>query len=495
MTTDETDPMISAKTKADETLENDAIGLSEVLFQSVSSTSPALSAAASISIGAAYAGGALPLSVLLAICGCLLVAVCVAQMARRFPSAGGFYTYTARAFHPAVGALVAWAYLLVWISYPPLLYLAFGHFLGTTIHAETGLPFEPTWVICSIICAAAVFAAGYVGVKFSTRSGVVLGIVEILIFAVLAVWLIIKAGDANTLSVFSTQHANVDGFVGTAGVVGGLVYAVFGFVGFENAAPLAEETRDPRRNVVRAMIWSIVIIGIFYVLTTYASAVYFGADGYDGFMGANGGDPWSGMAEDAWGIGWILVLFAVLNSCIASAIGGQNGGTRHVYAMARIRLLPDVLAKTHPVHRTPHVATVVLGVIYVVITIGGGLLAVSPLEAFAVIGTYFTAMIVFLYMLVAVGSAVYVLRHRREEFSVLINGVVPLGACLTMIPVFLTSLGLGSGVFAFISPLPAPLDLAAPIALVWLAVGVTYLAYVWKTDPQRIRDTENVFIE
>jgi len=80
-----------------------AIGLREVLFQSVTSMAPAGAVALSIAAGATYAGGALPLAVLLALIACLLVATSIGQLAKHLPSAGSIYTYPAEAIHPALG--------------------------------------------------------------------------------------------------------------------------------------------------------------------------------------------------------------------------------------------------------------------------------------------------------------------------------------------------------------------------------------------------------
>jgi amino acid transporter len=85
-------------------LGRDAIGLREVLFQSITDMAPGAAIAASIPAGAAYAGGALPLSVLIALVACLLSASCIGLMARELPSAGSLATYAARGLHPAVGA-------------------------------------------------------------------------------------------------------------------------------------------------------------------------------------------------------------------------------------------------------------------------------------------------------------------------------------------------------------------------------------------------------
>jgi amino acid transporter len=76
-----------------------AIGLREVLFQSVTSMAPAGAVALSIAVGATYAGGALPLAVLLALVACMLVASSSGQLAKHLPSAGSIYTYPAEAIH------------------------------------------------------------------------------------------------------------------------------------------------------------------------------------------------------------------------------------------------------------------------------------------------------------------------------------------------------------------------------------------------------------
>src|SRR5580658_1984293 len=88
------------------TLSRGAIGLREVLFQSVTSMAPAGAVALSIAAGATYASGALPLAVLLALVACLLVASSIGQLAKHLPSAGSIYTYPAEAIHPWLGFLV-----------------------------------------------------------------------------------------------------------------------------------------------------------------------------------------------------------------------------------------------------------------------------------------------------------------------------------------------------------------------------------------------------
>src|SRR6202046_3800813 len=183
-------------------LRRDAIGLREVLFQSITDMAPGAAIAASIPAGAALAGGALPLAVFFARVACLFCAWCIGQLAREMPAAGSMATYAARGLHPSVGFLVAWGYCLVGWLIPPLVLLQLGFTTAATLNSEFhGYP-ASLWWPWSLAGAVIVLAAGLYGVRTSTRLGTVLGLFELGVFIVLAVFLIVHAGHHNTLRVF-----------------------------------------------------------------------------------------------------------------------------------------------------------------------------------------------------------------------------------------------------------------------------------------------------
>jgi amino acid transporter len=284
-------------TSLDQGLAREAIGLREVFFQSVTHMAPAAAVAFSIIVGANFASGALPLSVIFALVGCLLVAISIGQLAKHLPSAGGFYTYTARGIHPSIGFLVAWGYAFVEPLVAPALFLIFGQVVASTLDTEFGWSFSTWWWISALAAAIVVFLLGYYGIQISTRVGTLLGLFEIGVFTALAIWLIVDAGSDNTMKVFGTSFATVPGFEGLSGVIAGSVYTILAFIGFEAAAPLAEEARDPRRTIGRAVVLSCIGIGIFYVLTTYAAVVFFGPGRFADFpLSGDGtrGTPWRG---------------------------------------------------------------------------------------------------------------------------------------------------------------------------------------------------------
>src|SRR3970282_819105 len=97
-------------------------------------------------------------------------------------------------------------------------------------------------------------------------------------------------------------------------------------------------------------------IGLFYVFTTYAATVFFGPENFAAFPASGAGNPWDALARTAWGAGWVLVFLPIANSAIANSNAGSNAATRTFFSMGRIRLLPSMLARTHPTYRSPCIA-------------------------------------------------------------------------------------------------------------------------------------------
>ncbi|MGH2676839.1 MAG: APC family permease [Actinomycetota bacterium] len=473
------------------TLARGAIGLREVLFQSITHMAPAVAVAFSIIVGANFAAGALPLAVVIALVACLCVAFSMGELARHLPSAGGMYTYTARGLHPAVGFLVAWAYAIVEPLVAPLLYLIFGFVMAGTLNAEFGWSADLWWP-WTIAAAVVVFILGYFGIRVSAGAGTILGFFEILVFAALALWLIFEAGGNNDLAVFGTTYATVPDFEGMTGVFAASIYAILAFIGFEAAAPLAEEAKDPERTVRQAVVYSCLLIGLFYVLTTYGATVFFGPERMGEFAASGGGNPWDALARSVWGAGWVLAFLAIQNSAIANSNAAANAATRTWFAMGRIRILPSGLARIHPRFRSPHVAVVTQLVVALVASLALGF-AYDPLTAFVLIATVVTAVIILIYVAVNISCIAFYLRERRGEFNAFKHLVVPIVGILFFIPAWLTAMGIT--VFSFVAELSYPISLAGPIVGVALLIGVIYLIVLYTSNPQRIRDTGKVFIE
>jgi len=455
---------------------------------------PAAAVAFSIIFAVTYAGGATPLAVILALVACLTVAISIGQLARHLPSAGGLYTYSARGLHPAVGFFVAWGFMLAEPLVAPLLYLIFGNVIAVFLNNHFGTPLW-LWAPFAAIAGIGVWVLVYRGVRISTQTGVFLGAFEIVVFLALAITLIIAAGSKNTLSVFSPTTGNAHGW---GSVFAGMVYTVLAFIGFEAALPLAEETKDPRRTIPRAVILSCVLIGVFYLICYYAAMVYFGpnvaADPKNGFFFFNGGDPWDGLAGKVWGPVSILVLLAIINSAFANSSAGANAASRVGFALGRVGILPRVLAQIHPRYKTPYIAVHVQGALGIVVAIVLGFALGGPLLAFALLGTIATLIIVLIYILTNLSNLVFFWREHRDELNPIWNVAVPIVGTLIFIPVLLAAFGVdfaGLGITA----LTAPANAAPWIVLVWLVLGAIVFAYLTARSPGRIQETATTFIE
>jgi amino acid transporter len=474
-----------------DTLRKDAIGLREVLFQSITDMAPAAAIAASIPAGAAFAGGSLPLSVVFALIACLLCAVCIAELARHLPAAGSLATYAAQGLHNSIGFLVAWAYTLVGVLIPPLVLLQLGFTTAATLNGEfPGYPADLWWP-WTIGGALIVMAAGLYGVRASTRLGTVLGVFEIAVFLVLGILFVIHAGSANTLSVFGTGYTPEGDYSGITGVIAGSVFTLLAFGGFEGAAPLAEEARDPRRTVRRAILGATLGIGILYIFTTYAVDVVFGPERFAGFT-SSGLDSWEGLARALYGGFWVLVFLAIVNSTIANANAGVNVSSRTAYAMGRIGAYPYRLARISTRHRSPYVAILMVTVATIAVSLGLGF-GYDPVTAFAMIGTGIVILLVANYIIANAACLGYFTRRRRSDFNVLLHLIVPILGIAAFTPAWLTAAGLP--VFPFVPELTAPISYAGPAVAIWMGLGLLWMIWLYLTRPQRVADVSKVHLD
>jgi len=479
-------------------LEKDAIGLTEVLFQSITHMAPAVATALSIGAATLFAGGTTPLAVVLALIAALFTAYSIGELARHLPSAGGMYTYVARGLGSFAGWLMAWAFLLAEPIVPAALYASFGFYLADFIHTITGFQNDWAWLPLAVLCGLIVWFLVYRGVALSTRVGVALGLIEIGIFVAVSALLIINAGSRNTLSVF------VPGSDGIKPALQGMVFCLLAFVGFEAAAPLAEETRDPRRTIRSAVLWSAILIGIFYVFCYYAATVFFGPDKMQSdFLGANGGNPWGGMAEQVLpGIGSLLVTFAIINSSLANASAGANASTRAIFALGRTRLLPAMLAAVHPTHRTPVNAVHVQGILGIVLAVGLGILFTGqknggPLTTYIWIGYALGLLFAGMYIAVCLASLGYYWRQQRSEFNVIKHLVVPIVGIILLIPAFLGVLGgLTIPILDIkLDPLASPFDVVPLLVAVWMIAGIVIGLVLWTREASRLQQLGDAVAE
>jgi amino acid transporter len=441
---------------------------------------PAAAVAYSIYISVPDAQQALPLSVGLALIACICAATAIGQLAKLFPSAGGMYTYTGKSLGRWAGFLTAWLFVGFQPLVAPFLYLEFGWAMTEVMSNEAGWHYTGQWWIWALLMTIVVFLLTYRDIRISTTAGVILGSFEIAIFGALAIWMLISnAGDVN-LQPFNPHHA--DG--SWSGVFRGMVFAILAFIGFEAAAPLGEEAKNPRRNIPRAVIGSALAIGLFYVLCSFAWV--FGA-GFNHFVEqATGADPWRNLGKVFWSTGWIIVFIAIVNSIAANSNAAVNAATRVFYALARNGLAPRQLGHVHPKFRTPDVAIIGMSIFAFVVSIILGW-KWGPLIGFAFIATLAVIVVVIVYIILCIGCVWHYWTKRRSEFNWFLHFVVPIaGAVLFFFPLYYQY-------YKF--PPTYPIKYANWIALGWIGAGIVLTIWLRSAHPEKLADMERVYVE
>jgi amino acid transporter len=333
--------------------------LPDVIAQSVGFMGPVFSAAFVIPlvVGVVSASGkgggvAAPLSVLIAAVGVFAIGWIVSSYAREIHAAGSLYDYVSRGLGARLGVAAGWLYYSGVIVLVTGLLMLIGGYLQSTIASEFNANPLPAWAWTLLVIALIGFVL-YYGVRISTRFQLVLALVSMIVVTIFFIVVIVKLGSANSLKPFKPS-SSADGW---GGIFFGVLYGVLLFVGFETAANLAEETPKPHKHIPAAVMITAGIATVFFVLAAYVEVAGFHYS-LKTLTAAAGAPLFAlGAAKSAGGYGgtWIdrLLELVVLFDMLAVAIGGSTAASRGVFAMARDRRLPRLLAATSQKRGTP----------------------------------------------------------------------------------------------------------------------------------------------
>jgi len=326
------------------------------------------------------AGPALILSFILLGIVCGLAALCYAELAAMIPQAGSAYTYS----YATLGEIVAWiigwdlileyavgniAVAIAWSGYFMSLLSGFGitlpeylthgyrtallsanpavHGLLETAPRVAGIP-----ILLNVPAALIVLAITwllYIGVRESARANNVMVVVKLLVLTLFVV-----------LGGIHIDPANYRPFApnGWAGIHQGAAIVFFAYIGFDAISTAAEETKNPQRNMPIGILGGLAICTLIYVIVGIV------ATGLVPYQQLKAADPLAralevaGLPTASW-----IVAFGAAVSLTAVLLVFQYGQPRIFMAMARDGLLPQWAAKIHPKYRTPHVTTVITGII------------------------------------------------------------------------------------------------------------------------------------
>ncbi len=467
-------------------LRPNTIGLPEVLFQSITLMAPAAAVAFALPLGVSAAGGSFPLAIIIALVASVLLALSIGQLALHLPSAGGFYTYVSRSLGSSFGFLTGWLTIPVYLLFMPVNLLIFG-FLTEGLVA-TYLSVDIVWWVWAIALAVVMGLLNFFGISISAKTLVVLGAIEVAAFLLLSFFLLGNTPDGHDLQAFTPALSALPDLGGWQGVLQGAVFAFTAFIGFESAAPLAEESRDPRRIVPRAIFLSALFIGLFFVLTGYAGVAGYGFSNLANYANDPNGSAWLTLANNVWGeAGLVIITLVLLNSVAANTAAGYTALGRIIYAMARAGALPGWLGRLHSRYRTPYVVLALGGLI----SIGLALWVTAvygpiPANLLVILGIL-TDCVLVAYIAVSFSVFFYYRREHQSEFNVLLHAIVPIISTLLVAAVLVAQ-------FYPNAPTP-PADLAAPIAAAWIVLGIIWMLVLRFTRPAALEAGERLYLE
>ena len=438
---------------------------------------------------AANAGPAIVISMVLAGLTSVLAALCYSEFAATVPVAGSAYTYAYATLGEFIAWIIGWDLILEYalgaatvavgwsgnlvtllhqlgLSFPAALSAA----PGTVVQIAGGgmAPVVAVFNLPAVLITIAVTALLIVGVSESATVNAVIVVIKVGIVLV-----VIGAGalfiQTDNWHPFIPENTGTFGEYGWSGILRGAGVFFFAYIGFDAVSTSAQEAKDPQRDMPRGILGSLAICTVLFVLV---SAVMVGVVPYKQMLnqpaplviaieaaaGRAAGTPWAPLMN---GLTVLLTLGAVaaLSSVMVVMMLAQP---RIFLAMSKDGLMPAWAGTIHPRFKTPHVSTIVTGI---VVAIAAGLTPIATLGTLVSIGTLMA------FVIVSVG--VIVLRHTRPDLPRPFRMPwVPVLPALSALVAFALMLGLPRATWERL--------------MIWMAIGIVFY-FVYGYRRSRLR--------
>ena len=447
------------------------LGLPSALVMSIATMAPAAAIFFNTIPQAGIVGSAIPLTYVIGFALALLVAHQVAALAAEMPGSGSFYTFVARGLGARSGFITGWLVLITYLLIAPFAFIALGDSLQADIQSWTGLNLP--WEIWFLVSVVVVFTIVYLGIQESLRFYMTMIAIEVGICIALGLTVLAVLGGKGQLT---STPLTLSGLPKGANFFLGVVLAILSFLGFEAAATLGAETRNPKRYIPIAILGSAVVIGLFYVFMSYVAVVGFGV--HDMAKYATNASPFGVIATHFWGrAGGTLVDIAQVVSFYGLGVAITNGTARILFTVGREGLFPRWLGEVSSSRNIPRNAVLGIGAIALLLGLGLGVWQ-TPIVAYGFLGTLDTVAFLVVFLLINGACFFYFWRHvGGSRFNWFRHALIPLVASLAVIAVLIGNL--------FPVP-PAPYNTVPWIVVGWIIVGAVVVTVLGKRDPNAL---------
>ena len=415
-------------------------------------------------------GRAIPLSFVIATVGVLLVSYGFIRLTQYFRHSGSVFGFVGATLGPRSGAVAGWALLGSYLCFGIASAIAGGLF-GTSLLQNLGIwPSPPLWAPYLLSCVLLLGGVVLAVIPANRGTGLLLAFEGLTIALILAISIAVlirvtgtggPQGQRFTMSVFTPPPGT-----SPSAVFLGAVFGFLAFGGFEGAAALGEEAREPRRAIPRAILGAVLIGGAFYILTSTVEVIGFGTSAHDlaqfhasgsllGDLGRNYLSAWVGEVVTA---GTMISAFGGATAC-------GVGAARLIYAFARSAHVPGATVVSRR-WGTPVGAIICsFGAILLVTVVFGWLTSEPALTMFSWTGTVGTLVILVAYLMATAGAMLLLIRVRtmwvpRWQLAIPSAAIVVLGYTI-----YRNVIPYPAGSAAWL-PVAAALWLALPLAAV-----------------------------
>ena len=302
-------------------------------------------------------GGMVALAYAIGMVAMMFTALSYSQMSQAFPMAGSVYTYAGRGIAAPVGFLSGWMILLDYVLVPGLLYLI------AAIAMNSLVPSIPVWIwlIGFVVLNTVV---NYMGIEMTARVNKIMLGGELIVLAIFIVIGIVALAQGKGRGFDISPLYNADTF-SLSLVLGAVSIAVLSFLGFDGISMLAEENKESAKAIGRSMIAALLLAGALFIVQTWVASLLVPDPDALISKGDPGGTAFYDAAAVAGGA-WLSKLTALATAIawgFANALVAQAATSRLLYAMARDRQLPSLLAKVHPKKGVPVNATLLTALV------------------------------------------------------------------------------------------------------------------------------------
>lgn len=339
----------------------------------------------------------------------MLLFFCVGfvKMSSTVENPGGFYSFvTAGLGKPAGlgGALLALVgYVAIGYFAPPLFALTAQGFMADRLH---GPHIAWYWYGLALIAITTVLA--YRGIDLSAKVLTAVVLLESSLVVVFDVASFATVGDRAAQSISFTMPALGDSGLGLA-----LLFSIGAYFGFEATVIFREEVRHPDKTIPRATYIAVTSVGVFYAIAAWAYIAFFGTDNVQAIASKHTVTMFFDASSVLLGTIYTDVTnLLLMTSILASMLAIQNIAARYAFSLATDKVLPPVLGRVHPKHKSPFASSLTIGLCYAVATVLFVVLHISPEVLYPIASGSGTFAVMLLMLITSVAVLVYFARRR-----------------------------------------------------------------------------------